>query len=149
MTSAPLPSSPCQQGGGVVLVGSIIRARLAALPSVAGSEDRAYLLATPPITMTLTAWRGGMFKGAISMPSFELLPVSSLSAISFLEACLGAAGVLARAGALAKMEALEAVDREPSMAETNVKVGTGTVDRFAVMGPQYERPPGSRRALSC
>lgn len=117
MTTAPLPSSPYQQGGGIVLVGSIIRARLAALPSVASSEDQACLLATPPIIMTPTTWRRGTSKGAIPMPSFELLPIDSLSVMGFLEACLGAAEVLARASTLARMEALEAADREPSWQE--------------------------------
>lgn len=107
---------------------------MAALPFVAGSEDWAHLIAAPAITMAPTAWRDGTSKGAIPMPSSELLPVDSLSAMGSLEACLGATGVLAGADALVGIEALEAADREPLVAETNPKIEAGAVDRFEVMG---------------
>lgn len=113
-----------------------IQARLVTLPSVAGSEVRARLLATPTITMPPIAWRGGTSKGATSAPSIEPLSADSLIAIGSLEADSGAVRDLDEADALAGMETLEATDQEPPAAGTNAKVGAGAgaVIRFAVGG---------------
>lgn len=83
------------------------------MPSITGSKVRARLAALSSIVVVPTTWIGRTSKEAVSVPSFELLSIYSLSMIGSLGVSLEARGALEGVDALVGTDVLDVAEWEP------------------------------------